>query len=143
MMVTFRPALADDRPFIVSGWSASYKRSRDVSFIPDEHYADVMHDVIGRVLERPGVEVIVASGEVLQGFVCFERPDYVVYIYVAQPFRGRDSAVARGLFTAAGIDPAGRFSFAARTKASWALRAKIPLAQYDPMRIRFTKDKAP
>jgi len=131
-VIRFRPAIAEDRPFIRSGFSASLRMSRDVPLIAMSDWADIMHPVIDRVLDR--VSAIVAHGEVLQGFIAFE-PGYVVYIYVAQPFRR--NGIARGLFDAAGIDPGSRFDYACRTKASWECRHKYPLAEFNPYRIRF------
>lgn len=126
---------ADDRQFVISGWSASYRMSRDVSFVQMRDYADYMHPVIQSVLARPATEVLVAEGHVLQGFLAFERPDYVLFVYVPQPFRG--NGLARSLFEAAGIDPSSRFEYACRTRASWECKDKIPNAQYNPMRARF------
>ena len=133
--MTFRPYTADDRAFILSGWSASLRMTRDVPLIGMDAWADIMRPVIDRVLSRS--ECIVAEGSVLQGFIAFQQPDYVLYCYVAQPFRG--NGIARGLFDAAGIDPSSRFRYACRTKASWECRNKIPSAIYDPFHIRFSQ----
>lgn len=135
MTSSYRFADLDDRQFIVSGWSASYRMSRDISFIDMRDYAEVMHALIGKVLTQPRTKVIVAHGAVLQGFIAYQEPAYILYCYVAQPFRR--NGIAAGLFAAAGIDPESRFQYAARTKASWECRFKIPQAEYDPYRIRF------
>lgn len=110
--------------------------TRDIPFIAMADWAAVMRPVITKALNR--CECIVATGSVLSGFIAFERPDYVLYVYVPQPFRR--NGIARGLFAAAGIDPESRFAYAARTKASWELRSRIPLAVYDPYRCRFPRD---
>lgn len=133
-MIACRPATPDDSAFILSGWSASYRMSRDISFLDMENYAGVMRPVIAKVLQRNGVSVVVAHSSVLCGFLCYE-PGYVYYLYVSQPFRKQ--GIARTLLAMAGIDPGSRFGYAARTKASWECRSKIPNAKYDPYRARF------
>jgi len=137
LTASYRAAVPADRAFIVSGWSSSYRLSRDISFIQMADYAKHMHAIVESVLARPRCEVIVAHGEVLRGFIAFERPDFVHYVYVAQPYRRNGHA--RGLFEAADIDPLSRFAFAARTKTSWELRGKVPAAQFDPFRARFAQ----
>lgn len=134
-MTEYRLATADDRQFIVSGWSSSQKRTRDIPLVPDALWAATWHPIVRATLDRPTVVTVVAHGEVLQGFICAE-PGYVIYVYVAQAFRGQ--GIARGLFASVAIDPESRFGYACRTKTSWECRAKIPLAHYDPFRVRFT-----
>lgn len=141
--------------FIVSGCSASLRMTRDIPLITMADYASVMHPQIEKMLDRAGVQTIVAEGSVLAGFICFERDahiadrdavthrrcsitiaDYVFYVYVAKPFRRR--GLARELFNAAGIDPGSRFYYACRTLSSWELRGKIPLAHYSPFYARYS-----
>lgn len=136
MTASYRAAIPADRPFIVSGWSSSYRLTRD-SNIPMPLWASLQHQAVKWYLDKPGVECIVAHGEVLRGFIAFERPDLVLYVYVAQPYRR--SGIARGLFMAAGIDPASRFAYAHRTLTSWELRSKIPAAYFDSFRARFAE----
>ena len=147
-MILTRPAIADDRAFIVSGWSASYRASRDVALIPMRLYAATYRPVISEHVDRS--RVLVAHGEagVLFGFIAYDHTvyvatiddervtldGYVLYVYVASPFRRR--GIARRLFTAAGISPTQRFGYACRTRWSWELRPKIPLAEYEPNRAR-------
>lgn len=147
MRSRFRPALPEDENFIVSGWSSSYRMSRDLAFVQMETYADFMHPIIRSVLARPRVQTIVAHGAVLHGFLTFERsvyqrPPLVIYVYVAAPYRRAGDA--RGLFEAAGIDPLERFEYACRTKMSWELmwlHRKAPLATYNPYRARFAEEE--
>ncbi len=137
MTFALRPMQPDDRQFVISGWSSSLRLSRDVPLIPMVLWADTMHRVIERALERPMAQTLVAHGEVLQGFICAE-PSYVLYVYVAQPFRRL--GIARALCGAAGIDPMARFGYACRTRSSWQLltvHKKAPLATYDPFHARF------
>lgn len=153
MIFTCRPAIAADRMFVISGWSASLRMTRDVPLISMADWSSIMHPQIAKVIDRAGAQTIVAEGSVLAGFVCFERDarirdesrrtvvaDYVFYIYVAQPFRRR--GVARGLFDAAGIDPASRFHYACRTLSSWEVRPKFPAAHYSPYHARFQPEES-
>lgn len=135
MTASYRYAVPDDRKFILSGWSSSQRMTRDVPLIPMKRWADVWHPIVNQVLDQPRTCAIVAHGAVLQGFIAFQPPLYVLYVYVAQPFRR--NGIARGLFAAAGIDPRARFSYACRTKASWECRNKVPFAEYDPFPVRF------
>lgn len=136
-MTSIRPMIAADRQFVISGWSSSLRMSRDVPLIPMSRWADIMHPVIDAALDRQAARTLVAHGEVLHGFICAE-PRYVLYVYVAQPFRRE--GVARALFAAAGIDPGAQFGYACRTRASWELlviHRKCPMATYDPYHARF------
>ena len=139
MTLATRRARSDDRPFIVSGWSSSLRMTRDVPLVPMAQWAAVYHPIIESILDRRHVETLVVEGSVLAGFICFEQPDYVFYCYVAQPFRR--GGLASQLFYEAGIDPASCFRYACRTLASWHLRSKIPLAQYDPFHARYTPEE--
>jgi GNAT superfamily N-acetyltransferase len=137
-----------DRGFVIDGWLTSYRDTRDIAYVEDEHFWSTYAPVIERALKR--CCVLVEEGEVRRGFIAFEPEPYetsyrgvtstmhgyVWYVYVAQPFRGWK--IARDLMTAAGIDPESRFGFAAQTRASWELRKanKITNAHYDPYRTR-------
>ena len=131
-----RPMLPADRRFVLSGWSASWRTSRDISFVPMSMWSTFSHPVIEHALDR--VSVLVDESEVLRGFIAYE-PGYVWYCYVPQPFRY--NGIARSLFAAAGIDPSSRFAYACRTLGSWQCRAKIPSAVYDPFKARFPKEQ--
>lgn len=140
-----------DRQFVLSGWSTSMRGSRDLPLIPMRDYAAIMHPVIDGYLDHPTVLTHVAEGDggVLRGFVSadstrystrmrggiVELAGYVYYLYVAAPFRGWK--IARALLAAIGIEPSSRFGYAMRTRSSFEVRAKIPLAEYDPYRARF------
>ncbi len=152
-MILTRPAIADDHDFIVSGWSASLRASRDIPLVPMAIYAETFRPIIERHLEA--ARVVVAHGEtgLLFGFIVFDPAiyvatlgrrrvtlaGYVLYVYVASPFRLR--GIARRLFDAAGINPTQRFGYACRTRSSWELRSKTPLAEHEPFRARFQETK--
>ncbi len=129
--MNIRLMVDEDRTAVLSWFSKSYKRSRDVAFIHTEDWGSIMRPVLERVL-RDSI-VLVAAGELPWGFIAFDGT-YVLYLYVTQPFRRR--GVARALLKAAGINPAKPFTYAARTRASWLCRQEIPMAVYDPYRAR-------
>jgi GNAT superfamily N-acetyltransferase len=148
-VILTRPALPADRNFIVSGWSTSYRHSRDCT-TPMSLYAKHKHEEIEFYLDR--CSALVAHGElgVSMGFIAFDPSTYVatlpgqrritlsgyvLYVYVAGPFRRH--GVARALFAAAGISPGSRFGYACSTRMSWELRSKIPLAEREPYRARY------
>jgi GNAT superfamily N-acetyltransferase len=156
-MIYTRPAIAADRPFVVSGWSSTYRSSRDET-APASLYARHKHEEIDFYMSR--AETLVAHGEtgVLFGFLTYDPTTYarsrrevdvhgrsrrvfdtfygyVLYVYVAAPFRGR--GIARQLFAAAGINPMQRFGYLYRTRSSWELRSKVPLAEHEPFRARY------
>jgi GNAT superfamily N-acetyltransferase len=147
-MILTRPAIADDRAFIVSGWSSSYRASRDCT-TPMSMYAAHKHDEINFYLDH--AITLVAHGElgVLMGFITFDPSTYVaainrqrvtldgyiLYVYVASPFRRR--GIANRLFAAAGISPYQRFGYHCRTRWSSDLRSKIPNAKHEPFRARY------
>lgn len=148
-MIATRPIIDADREFVVSGWSSSLRASRDIPLVPMIDYADMFRPIIERLVAM--ADVVVAHGElgVLMGFIAYDPAKYtasinrrrlaldgyILYCYVASPFRRR--GIARRLFAAAGISPEQRFGYACRTRASWDLRAKIPLAEYEPFRARY------
>ena len=88
MTFTYRPAEPADGQMILSGWSSSYRLSRDVAFIQMDRYAETMHAIVRSVLARPRVQTIVADGDISArvGFICFEHsqiggPPLVMYIF--------------------------------------------------------------
>lgn len=142
-MTTIVPYDATDERFVVSGWSSSQRMTRDIPLVPMAMWADnFWHPVVRAALARETASTLVAVGserDARRGFICYE-PGYVMYCYVAEPYRR--NGVARELFAAANIDPSARFTYACRTKSSWMLRGKVPFASYDPMRARFAPGKS-
>jgi hypothetical protein len=150
-VILTRPATTADRAFIVSGWSSSYRMSRDCT-TPMELYAKQKHEEVEYYLAR--AKALVAHGEtgVLFGVIVYDpstyvatinrrqviRDGFVFYVYVASPFRRR--RIASHLFAAAGINPYQRFGYACRTQWSWDLRSKIPNAQHDSYRGRYYQE---
>ena len=147
--IRIRKMILDDREFVLGGWLDSYRGSRDIVLCPMRLYAQTYRPWISSILGM--ASTLVAHGEsgVLFGFIVYDSTTYVAsfggrkitlyghvcYVYVDEPFRSR-WGIARKLFEAAGIDPASRFGYACRTRSSWLLRSKIPLAEYEPYRTR-------
>lgn len=154
-MTAYRAMADEDRDFVVSGWSSSFRLSKYAGALTMERYADVMHGEIAAILARRDTRVLVAyePGETIDG----ERPflygflvervggplPYVYYVFVKKFYRqgrerhGLDLGHAAGLFAAAGIDPLAPFSYMFRTSWSDQLTTKIPLAEWDPIPGRF------
>ena len=147
MTVAYRAAEPRDRAFVISGWSSSYRTSHSAGMISMATWGEVMHREITAMLDRPHVQTIVAHNPIdpdpvadLYGFIAFDltpRHPYVFYVYIKQHYRNRQHA--RGLFAAAGIDPARPFAYACRTGAVHRAERLIPMAKWDPMYARFAE----
>lgn len=156
-MIFVRPAVDDDRAYVLSNWSSSYRSTQDLSYVPMASYASIFRPIYERLYDQ--ANVMVAHGElgVLMGFIAYDPrrygirrngtvinvDGYVLYVYVGEDFRKR--GIARKLFAAAGMPTTSRFAYAARTRWSWLLREKIPSAVYDTYRARYDevgKDEA-
>lgn len=144
MTIAYRPMIPADRQLVISGWSSSYRKSRSAGLIRNSSWARVMHPEIEAYLDMPDTRTIVAcepgeldhlGREFLYGFIA-TRASYVYYCYVKLRYRRR--GIARGLFDAAGVDPAGAFLYACSTGASEEIRraGKIPAATFDPVPAR-------
>ncbi len=155
MTVSFRAMQPQDRAFVVSMWSSSYRMSHSAGFISMGTWAEVMHREIKRIIDSPLVATTVAyspssPGEPdhLYGFISYEEDDdipnpYVFYTAVKAPYRrarsrlGLQSGIAEQLFAAAGIDPRRPFRYACETPYVMEMRAKIPRAEFDPIHGRY------
>jgi len=142
MSVAFRHATHKDEPFVISGWSASYRTTESAGLIQMVDWATVMHPQIRKAMKRPDVETIVAyEGDdpgFLYGFIVADPTvPLVYYCYVKQPYRR--AGYARALFAAMHIDPAKPFEYACESWATAELAPKIPLAKWNPLAARFPK----
>ena len=142
MSVCFRHATRKDEPFVVSGWSASFRTAESAGLIQMDDWATVMHPQIRKAMKRPNVETMVAyEGDdpgFLYGFIVADRTvPLVYYAYVKQPYRR--AGYARALFAAIAIDPAKPFEYACATWATVTLAEKIPYGKYNPLGARFAK----
>lgn len=140
MTTAYRLASPEDRSFIVSGWSSSFRTSRSAGLIAMDDWPSVMHAQIVKVLDRPDCTTLVAynqAEDVLAGFLSFTAgvTPYVYYCFVKQACRR--AGIARGLFAKARIDPSKPFGYACYTAAIHHLRDQIPCARHDPLTARF------
>lgn len=155
-MISFRPAnLSSDADlhFVVDSWAASYRDANTAGMIQVGDWYNVMIPQIEKALGRPDVRTIIAcaASDPLQfyGFITVdteERPSLVYYVFTKVPYRragnGRlwtGPGIARGLFRAAGIDPAQPFYFVCSTPMVRTLERKIPTAKWRPLYGRFPK----
>lgn len=157
MSIIHRDATPEDRDFIISGWSASFRTSYAAGLIDMDHWSELMHPQLARYLDRDDVRTIVAVGtkrksSLVYGFIVAdttpqqelvdnretrEWPALVYYVYVKAAYR--KMGIARGLFEAVGIDPRSRFLYACKTPVVAHVASKLPLAKYNPLVARFPK----
>lgn len=127
MTIAFRPMVAADRQFVLSGWSSSYRTSIYAGLIRNSTWAEVMHREIGAIIDAPTTAVTVAiepgeqdheGREFLYGFIAARNhgAPYVYYVYVKKPYRyPKPFSIGRRLFEAAGVNLGEPFTFASRT----------------------------
>lgn len=148
-MISHRPADERDAHTIADAWCASYRDAFTAGMIQVDDWYRIMIPQIAKVRARPDVRTLVAYetsdtdrvADVL-GFLVFdveERPPLVYYVFVKTGYRR--AGVARGLFRAAGIDPAGPFNYVCNTPMQRHLARKTPLARWAPLLGRFPKDE--
>ena len=134
------------RNFVLSSWSSSLKHSRDAGMITTDDWVRVSHGQITKIVARPECRVLLASGtdepDAFLGFIAGEPLERVVYYCFVKGLYRRHG-VARALFAALDIDPAGRFAYPCTTSIlddpKTMLVRKIPLARRDPSVARYPK----
>lgn len=131
---------SDERAFITSTWSSSYKSSHFAGMIDTESWPEVMHRSIAGILARPSTRTFVACEPdgFLYGFIAGDtgrRLPVVYYVYVKDPFR--EAGYARRLFAELGVDPAKPFLYTCRTAIVARLASKIPRATFTPAAARY------
>jgi GNAT superfamily N-acetyltransferase len=145
-VIAFRPATLADRPFVVATWSASYKRSHSAGIIQTEDWAGIMHGQIEKVLAREGMRAVIAydkrDQDYLYGWIAGDTTastPVVAYVYVKEPYRRQ--GIARGLFSAFGVDPKRHFLYPCKTGIVAKLSSKVPLAKFNNNEIRYPKEQ--
>jgi GNAT superfamily N-acetyltransferase len=112
--------------FITDAWCSSYRTSDWAGTITNDKYQEIQRWTITSLLAR-GAIIRVAVNSVgerrVLGFICYEAPGLVHYVYVKQ--RARGLGLAKSLLahaeSALGLGTPGRFTH--RTRASsWLLR---------------------
>lgn len=156
--IGFRPKIDGDHNFIVDAWVSSYRDAYTAGMIQVEDWYPIMIPQVEKALRRPDVQVMVAcvSGVVsgvadIAGFIAAdtaESPALVYYVFVKEHYRrsggGRlwgGPGIARGLFSAIGIDPDRPFNYVCSTLMVRTLVRKIPLARHRPHLGRFPKSE--
>lgn len=149
MTFSFRQMEPADRNFVVDAWVRSYQFANAAGVIAVDRWFQVMIPEVERIIDREGSRTIVAYkvGERdrladLQGFITVDTEDsmpVVHYVFVKEAFR--KAGRARGLFAAAGVDPAKPFVYTATTGAVSKIyqNRKIPFAKWTPLVARFAK----
>lgn len=163
-MTLYRPADlspgSDERRFVISSWSSSYKASHFAGLITADDWAAVMHVQLGKILDRPATRTLVAVSAdplrpFLYGFIAGNtsgRQPIVHFVYIKDGFRSERIAgrregprYARGLFAALGVDPEAPFLYTCRTPVVSQLAhptsgqsSKIPRATFCPAAGRYT-----
>jgi len=138
---------SDERAFVISTWSSSYKSSHFAGLIASEDWPAIMHAQIGKLVDRPNARTLVACEPdgFLYGFIAGDtsrRLPIVYYVYVKDPFR--EVGYARALFVALGVDPAQPFLYTCRTAIVSRIADnypggtnKIPHAKFAPAAARY------
>lgn len=149
MKLAFRPAAghdSDDRSFIVSTWSRSFKLSHSAGLIHSDDWPTVMHTQLERILDRDGARALIAcdrdDGDYFYGWIAADTTDRIPvlhYVYVKEPYRR--AGIARQLFTAIGIDPAQFFTYVCRGPSYGQFASRVAHARYNPNAVRFPKEK--
>jgi GNAT superfamily N-acetyltransferase len=147
MKLAFRPAVREDRAFIIPTWSASYKKSRYAGLITSEDWADVMHRQLGKILDRAGARAIVAydrqDPDYFYGWIAGDTSEptpVVYYVYTKEPYRR--AGIARGLFAALGVDPTRYFVYVCSpVNDSQELIRKLPSARFNTLEVRYPKEQ--
>lgn len=155
MTAAVRRMTPEDRMFVISTWSSSYRTSHQAGLISMASWADIMHRQIVRIISHPAVTTLVAyepgvtdhkGRAFLYGFLTCatqQTVPYVYYVYVKSPYREgkRRFQLTKGhaelLFEAAGIDPRAPFAYACHTPTVSDLARKIPLAELNPLPARY------
>lgn len=150
MKLAFRAAGGrgtEDRAFVISTWSRSFKVCHSAGLISSESWPVVMHAELERILDRDGARVILATDkfdtDFFFGWIAADTSGAVPvldYVYVKEPYRRR--AVARRLFDAIGIDPTRYFVYVCRGPSFGQLAGKITHARYNPNEVRYPKRKS-
>jgi hypothetical protein len=129
-----RPATDKDWPFILQSWTRSYAREVDPGPLAPRAVADAVHASVTRLLEKPGVEVAVATNPhnawFIFGYVVFERAadgPILHWVYVKDLYRGM--RIGSDLVAYARGEQPGQLRVTFRTKAASRL---VPEAKYAP-----------
>jgi len=155
--LAYRAALERDLKFVLYSWVKSQKFEPTAGLIAVKDWRAVMTPQLASILARDGVRIFVAYKPEetdhtadLYGWIAVEhghKAPLVHYIFVKKHFRYE--GIGRGLFEAAGVDPAQWFYYSCQTKllsrpdreGRTPLLRRFHLAEFDPWRARVPKDQ--
>lgn len=125
-----RPGTESDHGAVMDSWLKNYRSAYTAGLIAPERWADVMRIEIQAILDR--AQLLVANTEArlsTLGWVCFEAPRLLHYIYVFKPYRER--GVATKLLAETGL--LDYFTFSCRTRDfDNFIRPHYPCSKFDP-----------
>ena len=143
--LAFREALDSDRALVLDSWLASFRNAHAAGLIAMADWRPVMGPQVVRLLQRPGVTVLVAyhpgedSGADAYGWAAVElrtsRPPLVLYAYTKQPYRRL--GIARRLLERAGVNLSAEWHYAAKTGVVSKLGDKMARARWTPLAARY------
>ncbi len=121
--VRVRPVEPRDMPFVLDGWIRSWRTSPWAGCTPNNRIWDVTRSCIADLVTRGASIDVAAVGDRLVGFVCYEAPDLLHYVFVKRTgFRGL--GIGRRLVQEAAsslaLGHAGRFTHRTRS-STWLM----------------------
>lgn len=139
------PATAAHRAFICNAWVESFRDAHAAGVIGDDRWRGVFWPEVERMMVRRDSVTLVGvdqgTRDTYYGFVCADPTDaYLFYVYVKEAYRRL--GYARALLSAVGLDVARPFRYACRTRTAPRLERVWPLAQWDPVGVRYEKREA-
>lgn len=158
MKLAFRaPANDDDRTFVVESMLENQRTSYSAGLVPMDDWFTSMRPHFTKLLARDGMRTVIAyeadDPEFLYGWMAADPteqrvterdgsvrwwPALVLYVFVKANFRR--AGIARRLFAAVGVDPEKPFLFSCNTRQASRLSHKTPLARFNPLAVRFSKE---
>lgn len=129
-----RPGTEADHGAVMDSWLKNYRSAYTSGLIAPSRWDDVMRVEIQAILDR--AQLLVAHTEArlsTLGWVCFEAPRLLHYIYVFKPYRER--RVATKLLAATELIPTMNFSCRTRDFDNY-LRPRWPCSKFDPTYAR-------
>lgn len=91
-VATYRPACADDMPFLKDAWLNSWRVSRYAGVVRNCDYYEVTRNLIEDLIARGAVVYVAEFRGELLGFACGEVKDGISvhhYTYLKDPFHSR------------------------------------------------------
>lgn len=168
MSISYRKAEESDRRLIENSWLESFRSSHVAGLIAMDDWHEVMLPQIRKVLDREGVEVLVAHNpdddsetSNIYGWAAVERgyeisfrgrrggrwvdvfdktkDPLVHYVFVKQPFR--KLGIAKSLLAKLGVTKEDFCNYTCKTAV--LSKIAIPNAYWKPLIARHTKNKNP